>query len=358
MTATAKPRKSVRVATQPRQFPSAAGALILEGAIIGRYPSGAKKGTVDEIGTDPELVIEGIAHNTVDNSAGVAAGKDVQVDEGILLLFASGLAQTDEGSIAYGVDNQTFALDSNGGTRPPIGEVWEYVSATSAYVKVGRLALAAALAPELVEATPAAPGANLTDASATIQITAGAWRSLPAATLTANRTLTLGTTGAKAGDKITVTRLDETGFTLAIANGGAGAGTLVTLPGGEIGSAAAVFDGTNWKLQDAGATTPITAVGADLANADATVQRAARVTWFTLPAATLSTNRTVTLGTTGATVGDEILVTRLDATANTLAIANGGAGAGTLVTLPVSKVNFARARFDGTNWKLMSCGTQ
>lgn len=80
--------------------------------------------------------------------------------------------------------------------------------------------------------------------------------------------------------------------------------------------------------------------------------------WRTLPAATLTTNRTVTLGTTGAVAGDQFTITRLDATANTLAIVNGGAGAGTLVTLPASKVNFAVCQFDGTNWALRQVGTQ
>lgn len=80
--------------------------------------------------------------------------------------------------------------------------------------------------------------------------------------------------------------------------------------------------------------------------------------WRTLPAATLSTNCSITLGTTGAVAGDQITITRLDATANTLAIVNGGAGAGTLVTMPVSKVNFAVCQFDGTNWALRQTGTQ
>jgi hypothetical protein len=69
-----------------------------------------------------------------------------------------------------------------------------------------------------------------------------------------------------------------------------------------------------------------------------------------MPAATLSTNRTVTLGTTGAVTGDEIEIIRQDVTANTLAVVNGGAGAGTIATLPASKTGFVRAYFDGTNW--------
>lgn len=97
-----------------------------------------------------------------------------------------------------------------------------------------------------------AKGTNLTDASVTIQVTQGPWRALPAATLSANRSITLGTTGAFAGDKITITRLDVTAFTLAIVNGGVGAGTLITYPVSKLGSGIFQFDGTNWALKTLG----------------------------------------------------------------------------------------------------------
>lgn len=97
--------------------------------------------------------------------------------------------------------------------------------------------------------------------------------------------------------------------------------------------------------------------GADLTDAAVTIT-IAQGRWRVLPAAILSANRIITLGTTGAAAGDRIEITRLDAGAFTLAFVNGGAGAGTLVTLPVSKVNFARFYFDGTNWLLMAVGTQ
>jgi hypothetical protein len=95
-------------------------------------------------------------------------------------------------------------------------------------------------------------GANLTDAAVTITVSQGKWRVLPAATLTANRIITLGTTGAVAGDQLTITRLDLTAFTLALLNGGAGAGTLLTLPVSKLGCATVQFDGTNWALRSFG----------------------------------------------------------------------------------------------------------
>lgn len=91
--------------------------------------------------------------------------------------------------------------------------------------------------------------------------------------------------------------------------------------------------------------------------ATTTVQRAGRYTTFLL-AGTMSQGETITLGTTGAVAGDRIRIIRTSTSAQTAAIVNGGAGAGTLVTLPASKVNFCEARFDGTNWLFWACGTQ
>jgi hypothetical protein len=92
-------------------------------------------------------------------------------------------------------------------------------------------------------------GSDLTNASATLQPGNGSWSVLPAATLTANRTLTLGTTNAREGYTRTITRLDTTAYTYTIVNGGTGAGTLTVFPRSVVGSAVFVFDGTNWILQ-------------------------------------------------------------------------------------------------------------
>lgn len=97
--------------------------------------------------------------------------------------------------------------------------------------------------------------------------------------------------------------------------------------------------------------------GTNLTDANATIYVTGS-RWRVMPAATLSASRTITLGTTGAALNDQICITRLDATANTMPIVNGGAGAGTLVTLPASKVNFVVCQFDGTNWALRQVGTQ
>ena len=103
-------------------------------------------------------------------------------------------------------------------------------------------------------------GTNLTNASATLQPGDGSWSVLPAATLTANRTLTLGTTNAREGYTRTITRLDTTAYTYTIANGGVGGGTLTVFPRSVVGSAVFYFDGTNWTLRHVSGGTGAAAV--------------------------------------------------------------------------------------------------
>lgn len=94
--------------------------------------------------------------------------------------------------------------------------------------------------------------------------------------------------------------------------------------------------------------------GTNVPNAAATtVQRVGRVSRYLVP--TIGQATTVTLGTTGAVVGDLMRIVRTDTSAFTLAVVNGGAGAGTLATLIASKVGFVEAWFDGTNWLFDGC---
>ena len=75
---------------------------------------------------------------------------------------------------------------------------------------------------------------------------------------------------------------------------------------------------------------------------------------------TLSANRTWTLGTTGATAGMRMLLTRMsssDAGAHTVAVVD-GASSVTLVNLRPAAgfYGFAEVIFDGTNWSVISGG--
>lgn len=94
-----------------------------------------------------------------------------------------------------------------------------------------------------------AAGAALTDAPATITVAQGYWRTMPAATLSVTRAIALSTSGAVAGDVITITRIDVGAYTMTVVNGGAGAGTLQTFPVSKVGFGDYQFDGTNWALK-------------------------------------------------------------------------------------------------------------
>lgn len=207
--------------------------------------------------------------------------------------------------------------------------------------------------------TSQSAGTAVANSSTSILKSAGLWRTLAAATLTAARTTTLSATGAAAGDVFVLTRLDLTGFAWTIANGGTGAGTIAVLPGGLKGFVIAQFDGTDWIFKAGGSIPEEIVVGTNLTDtASQTVQRAGRFTWFTW-STTVSADSSVTLGTTGAQKGDIMLITRTNtSSAHTLAVVDGGSGTPTLVTMPNSKKNFAKAYFDGTNWQLMECDVQ
>ncbi len=97
----------------------------------------------------------------------------------------------------------------------------------------------------------AAKGTNLTDtATQTIDISGGTWRVLP--TLSQGGTLTVDDANAVAGDQITITRRSAAAFTYAIVNGGAGAGTLLTMPASTPSFAKLQFDGTDWEVREMG----------------------------------------------------------------------------------------------------------
>ena len=93
-------------------------------------------------------------------------------------------------------------------------------------------------------------GDDLGNANVTITVGQKRWRVLPAATLTGNKTITLGTTNARDGHTIEITRLDTTAYTLAIVNGGSGGGTLMTMAASERTFCKAYFDGTDWLLRE------------------------------------------------------------------------------------------------------------
>lgn len=103
-------------------------------------------------------------------------------------------------------------------------------------------------------------GADLGDADVSIKWSDGLRRVIPAATLTASRTVTYSTAAGAdgrlppAGARLTVTRKGVEAFTLLFVNGGVGAGTMATLVASKAGWFTGEFDGTNWEVVGSSAT--------------------------------------------------------------------------------------------------------
>jgi len=93
--------------------------------------------------------------------------------------------------------------------------------------------------------------------------------------------------------------------------------------------------------------------GTPLTDADAT-KTVGLGNRYTMPSGVLSTTRTFTLIPTGATVGEVVSFERLDTSANTMVVANGGpGGSGTIYTFPASQKRAADFIFaSATSWAL------
>ena len=81
------------------------------------------------------LIGLGMALETIDNSGGDAAAKEIRVDftEIVKLDGFTGLAITDVGTDVYASDDQTFTTTAS--NNIPVGKIVELVSATVAWVK-------------------------------------------------------------------------------------------------------------------------------------------------------------------------------------------------------------------------------
>lgn len=245
MTAQADERHVVRVGSEAipaRIHRKMAGSVkIWKGSLVANAAGYATPFT-----TATTHKVFGVALETVDNTAGAAGAKNVPVERGVFPFVNSSsgdaIAQADVGKLCYGVDDQTVALTDGGGTRSVAGVI-EGFEGTAVLVRVGCDAVG----------DDWLPGTALTDVAATtVQRTGRRSSYLLAGTMSQGETITLGTTGAQKGDMIRIIRTSTSAQTAAIVNGGAGAGTLVTLPASKVNFAEAQFDGTNWLFQACG----------------------------------------------------------------------------------------------------------
>lgn len=93
--------------------------------------------------------------------------------------------------------------------------------------------------------------------------------------------------------------------------------------------------------------------GGTLADADATLS-VSNGNYWRMPRSTLTTTRTITLGTSGAAAdNDTIVVDKYDSSSNTVTVVNGGGGGGTILTTSLSAVRLV-FKYGGTNWTLQN----
>lgn len=121
------------------EFAMAAAVRVYRNAIVGiAVASGLARGATASATPD---VRAGIAREEVDNSAGAAGAKTVEVyTEGEYLLTGSGFAQADVGVVVYASDDQTVTKTSTNNVL--LGRITRFVSATQVWVKLLPFAVA------------------------------------------------------------------------------------------------------------------------------------------------------------------------------------------------------------------------
>lgn len=102
----------------------AATTTIYSGALVATNAAGY----LVPASADTDLDVVGVAREYADNSSGANGDKSVKVDlDGVFAFKNSAggdeIDTTHRGQIVYAVDDQTVALTSSDGTRPPAGEV-------------------------------------------------------------------------------------------------------------------------------------------------------------------------------------------------------------------------------------------
>jgi hypothetical protein len=119
-------RRSFRIGNTERQFPVAEETVIFQGAMVGIDAD--NDGLAVPISESSTLECVGVAIRQADNSSGSDGDIQVATEIGIWPMKNSEttdeLTLADVGSVVYGVDDQTVAKTDDGGSRPPVGTLW------------------------------------------------------------------------------------------------------------------------------------------------------------------------------------------------------------------------------------------
>jgi hypothetical protein len=117
-----------------RPIPVIASTRFYQGTLVYTVPASGHATNVIGAGANG---FAGIAVGEVDNSAGAAADKNIEVHEqGIFLLVGSGFAQADVGVPVYGTDNFTVVKTRVAAGSVYVGKIVEFVSSTQVYVRI------------------------------------------------------------------------------------------------------------------------------------------------------------------------------------------------------------------------------
>lgn len=258
-------RKRFTLAANHAAYKGGAACLSLAGGSApGKVIPGATATTLLYIGTFAENKATSASDQLVD----VDLGEEIEVRW--YTNGSSSIAATDIGGLCYIVDDTTVAKSATG--KSLAGRIWDVDSTKGVAVQKlpGTQTTTSTGAIDSSEVTPSATAYEVlrTNAGATasewgrlietyaaidatndvtIQVTQGKARKI---TLSGNsKNVTLGTTGAVAGDIIFIWRA-AIGATSGsnIINGGGGAGTLMAMTANKKAGCVVMFDGTNWGL--------------------------------------------------------------------------------------------------------------
>jgi len=131
------------------------GVKIDGGTMVARNAAGYALPAADAA----DLVVEGCARETVDNTAGQDGDEKVEILQGFFKLAAAGLTEADNGKDCFAEDEATVNL-VGGTNKVHAGVIAEVESATAAWVYQrvgGKKVLTAAEVQALVDAIPAVP---------------------------------------------------------------------------------------------------------------------------------------------------------------------------------------------------------
>jgi hypothetical protein len=128
-------RKRRRIEEREWEKFSISNVKIFRGAIVCVNASGYIVNGSDTAA----LKCRGVASETVDNSAGSAGDKQIEVEWGIHVLFDStGITAADEGSLAYISDNNVVTNAATATNDIPVGTITKYDGSNKTWVAVAR----------------------------------------------------------------------------------------------------------------------------------------------------------------------------------------------------------------------------